>query len=87
VTGEDEGYQIFFLNRETMLPYMIQENGESPMTRAPAVQKIYLDEYMDANGYKVASKMRLVFDDEEFGSGGVEEFVPNGTIDMGIFEK
>ncbi len=87
VTDEDGDYRIFFLNAETMLPYMVQEKGTSPMTQAPAVQKVYLDEYMDAGGFKVASKMRLVFDDEEFGSGGIEEFVPNGKIDKSLFKK
>jgi len=87
VTDKDDGYRIFFLNAKTMLPYMVQEKGTSPMTQAPAVQKVYLDEYMDAGGFMVASKMRLVYDDEEFGTGGVEEFVPNGKVDMGIFKK
>jgi zinc protease len=87
VTDQDDEYRIFFLNAETMLPYMIQEKGTSPMTQAPAVQKVYFDEYMEVEGFTVTKKMRLVFDDEEFGTGGVEEFVPNAKVDMGIYKK
>jgi zinc protease len=86
VTGVGEDYRILFLG-ETGLPVMVQQPGTSPMSGAPATQKVYLDEYATFDGFTMPSRMRLVYDDEEFGKGRTEVFTANPKLDASLFVK
>jgi hypothetical protein len=57
------------------------------MTQAPVIQKVYIDEYMEADGFAMPKKMRITYDDELFGTGTVESFQANVDVDMGLFTK
>ncbi len=87
VTGVGEDYQIFFLNAADHRVVMIQSPGVSPMTQAPVTQKVYVDDYMQAEGFTMPKSLRLTYDDELFGTITVEEFQANPKVDMGLFKK
>jgi hypothetical protein len=57
------------------------------MSGAPATQKVYLDEYAVFGGFTLPSRLRLVFDDEEFGKGRTEVFTANAKVDAALFVK
>ena len=85
VTGIGSDYQIFFLWAADSRVFMIQSPGTSPMTGAPVTQKIYIDDYLEVDGYIVSKKIRLYFDDELFGEGITEEFKANTQVDGSLF--
>ena len=87
LSGVGDGYQIFFLGADDNLVKMIQSPGTAPMTGAPVTQKIYVDEYQTVDGYTMPKVIRLLYDDELFGTGTVEEFKANPKVDMSLFEK
>jgi len=86
VTGVGDDYRIVFLG-ETGLPVLVQQPGRSPMSGAPATQKMYLDEYAAFDGLNLPSRQRLVFDDEEFGKMRTEVFTANAKVDAKLFVK
>jgi zinc protease len=86
VTGVGDDYRILFLG-ENGLPVLVQQPGTSPMSGAPATQKVYLDEYAVFGGFTLPSRLRLVFDDEEFGKGRTEVFTANAKVDAALFVK
>lgn len=85
VSGIGDSYQILFLNAGTGEIYMIQSPGTSPMTGAPVTQKVYIDEYQDVDGYHVPKQVRLMYDDELFGTGTTLEFKANPKVDSALF--
>lgn len=85
VSGVGDGYQIFFLDGGEVV--MVQQPGTSPMTGAPVTQKVYVDEYGDLGGFRMPTKMRLMYDDELFGTISVEEFTANPQVDSALFQK
>ena len=87
VSGVGDDYQIFFLNAETSDVHMIQSPGQSPMTGAPVTQKVYVDEYQDLDGYHMPKVIRLMYDDELFGTGTVIDFKANPEVDAALFQK
>ncbi len=87
VTGVGEDYRIIYFGDQDGLPVMVQQPGTSPVSRAPAVQKTYLDEYKAFDGIMMPSRMRLFFDDEEFAKGRTEAFAVNPKVDPALFVK
>lgn len=87
VSGIGDSYTIFFLNAADHNVVMMQSPGNSPMTGAPVTQKVYVDEYHDLNGYHMPKKIRLMYDDELFGSGTILDFQANPEVDMALFQK
>ena len=86
VSGIGDSYQIFFLDPDNMV-YMIQSPGNSPMTGAPVTQKVYVDEYQMVDGFNMPKVIRMMFDDELFGTGTIVEFKANPKVDMSLFKK
>jgi zinc protease len=87
VTGFGDGYQIFFLDAKTRQVRMVQQPGVSPMTQAPVVQKVYVDEYAEMDGIMMPAKLRLTYDDELFGTATVEQWQADPKVDMALFKK
>ncbi len=87
VTGVGDDYRILFLDAESNQVVMVQQPGQNPGSGAPAIQKMYVDEYMEADGMVTPQKVRITYDDEPFGAGTVEAFHVNPKVDMSIFEK
>ena len=86
-TGVGEDYRIIYLDTESNQVVMVEQPGVSPMTQAPVIQKVYIDEIMEADGFTMPKKMRITYDDELFGTGTVESFQANVDVDMGLFTK
>ncbi len=86
ISGIGDSYQIFFLDAGTNLLLMAQSPGTSPMTGAPVTQKVYVDEYQDLDGFHMPRTIRIMYDDELFGTGTVEEFKANPQVDMSLFK-
>jgi predicted Zn-dependent peptidase len=86
-SGVGDDYRILYLDAASNHIVMVEQPGTSPMTGAPVVQKVYIDEYMEADGFTMPKKMRIMYDDEEFGKGTVEMFDADPTVDMSMFEK
>jgi hypothetical protein len=87
VSGVGDSYQIIFLGAEDNLVKMVQTPSTSPMTGAPVTMKVYVDEYQETDGFTMPKKIRITYDDEEFGIGTVESFVANPDVDMALFSK
>jgi len=87
VTGVGDGYSIVFLNAENNQVVMVQQQGANPASGAPAVQRVYIDEYQDVDGLSVPKKIRMTYDDEPFGAGSIESYEINPQVDMGLFSK
>ncbi|RKZ19883.1 hypothetical protein DRQ50_01215 [bacterium] len=87
VTGVGDSYQIIFLDPTNQQVVMVQQPGVSPMTQAPVIQKVIVDEYGELGGMKMPVKMQLTYDDELFGTIAVEAFEPNAAVDTKLFEK
>ncbi len=87
VTGVGDDYRIMFLDATSNQVVMVQQPGQSPMTGAPVTQKVFIDEYQEAGELVVPRVLRITYDDELFGTGTVESFVPNAKIDAGLFTK
>jgi len=86
-TGVGEDYRIIYLDTDGNQVVMVEQPGTSPMTQAPVTQKVFIDEYMEADGFAMPKKMRITYDDELFGTGTVESFKANVDVDMGLFTK
>ena len=82
-----DGYQIFFLEPDTKRVRMVQQPGTSPMTQAPVTQKVYVDAYAEMDGVQVPSTLRLMYDDELFGTATVQEWDADPEVDMALFER
>ncbi len=87
VSGVGDDYQIFFLDAATNNVHMIQSPGQSPMTGAPVTQKVFVDEYQDVDGFHMPKVIRLLYDDELFGTGTIVEFKANPKVDQALFQK
>lgn len=87
VTGVGDDYRIIFLDATSNQVVMVQQPGQSPVTGAPVTQKVYIDEYQEAGGMVMPKKLRMTYDDELFGSGTVESFVPDAKVDSALFSK
>ena len=87
VTAEGIDYQIVFLDPQSGRVRMIQSQGTSPLTQAPATQKVYVDDYQELGGFTMPKIMRLMFDDELFGTIDVQEFEANPSVDEAAFKK
>jgi len=87
VTAEGLDYQIVFLDPQSGRVGMIQSQGTSPLTQAPATQKVYVDDYQELGGFTMPKTMRLMFDDELFGTIDVQEFEANPRVDEAAFKK
>ena len=87
VTGVGDDYRIMFLNAEDNRVVMVQQPGLNPASGAPVTQKLYVDEYLEADGLVVPKKVRITYDDEPFGVGTVESFQADPKVDMGLFTK
>ena len=87
VSGIGDSYQIIFLNAADGRVVMVQQPSVSPMTGAPVTMKVYINEYMETDGFTMPKKLRIDYDDEEFGVGTVETFQANPEVDMSIFTK
>jgi hypothetical protein len=86
-TGVGDDFRIIYINAESNQVVMVEQPGTSPMTQAPVTQKVYIDEYMEADGFTMPKKMRITYDDELFGTGTVESFKVNVDVDEGLFTK
>ncbi len=86
VTVGDES-QVFFLATDTGLIRMIQDQSTNPVTRSPATRKVYVDEYAEMDGFQVPKSLRLVYDDEQFGTITVTSFEANPKVDPALFQK
>ncbi len=86
-TGVGDDFRIIYIDAESNQVVMVEQPGTSPMTQAPVTQKVYIDEYMEADGFTMPSKMRITYDDELFGTGTVESFKVNVDVDEGLFTK
>ena len=84
-TGVGKDYRIIYLDEATSQVVMVEQPGVSPMTQAPVTMKVYIDSYMEADGFTMPQKMRIMYDDELFGSGTVESFKANPAVDMSLF--
>ncbi len=87
VTGVGDDYRIMFLDASDNSVVMVQQPGLNPASGAPVTQKVYIDEYMETEGFVTAKKVRITYDDEPFGSGTVESFQADPKVDMGLFSK
>lgn len=87
VTGVGKDYRILFLSDATGLPLLVQQPGTSPMTGAPVTQKLYADEYATYDGLTMPSRLRLLYDDEEFAKVKLEAFQVNPKLDAALFTK
>jgi len=87
VTAEGIDYQIVFLDPQSGRVRMIQSQGTSPLTQAPATQKVYVDDYQELGGFTMPKTMRLMFDDELFGTIAVQQFEANPRVDEAAFKK
>ena len=87
VTGVGDDYRIMFLDASDNSVVMVQQPGLNPASGAPVTQKVYIDEYMETDGFVTAKKVRITYDDEPFGSGTVESFQADPKVDMGLFSK
>ena len=86
-TGVGEDYRIIYLDAASSRVVMVEQPGVSPVTQAPVTQKVYIDEYMETDGFTMPKTMRITYDDELFGSGSVESFKANAAVDMGLFAE
>ncbi len=86
-TGVGDDFRIIYINAESNQVVMVEQPGTSPMTQAPVTQKVYIDEYVEADGFTMPKKMRITYDDELFGTGTVESFKANVDVDEGLFTK
>ena len=86
VTVGDES-QVFFLNADTGLIWIVQNQDTNPITRSPATRKVYVDSYQEASGFRVPEAMRIAYDDEEFGTLTVKTFEANPEVDPALFQK
>ena len=87
MSGIGDSYQIIFLDAADSRVVMVQQPSQSPMTGAPVTMKVYIDEYREADGFTMPKKLRIEYDDEEFGIGTVDSFQANPEVDMSIFSK
>ncbi len=87
VTGEAIDFQIIYVDNETGLVRMVQTKGTHPVSQAPVTQKVMVDAYGNLGGFKLPTEMRILFDDEFFGTVEVQDFQANPTIDKSLFEK
>ncbi len=76
-----------FLDASDNSVVMVQQPGLNPASGAPVTQKVYIDEYMETDGFVTAKNVRITYDDEPFGSGTVESFQADPKVDMGLFSK
>ena len=65
---------------------MVEQPGISPMTQAPVTQKVYIDSYMETGDFTMPKTLRIMYDDELFGTGTVEAFEANGVVEAGLFQ-
>ena len=86
-TGVGDDYRIIYLDASSNQVVMVEQPGVSPMTQAPVTQKVYIDEYMEADGFTMPKTLRITYDDELFGTGTVESFKANGAVDEALFTK
>jgi hypothetical protein len=86
-TGVGEDYRIIYLDPESNQAVMVEQPGMSPMTQAPVVQKVYIDDFMETGGFTLPKTLRITYDDELFGTATVESFEANADVDMGLFTK
>jgi hypothetical protein len=86
-TGVGDDYRIIYIDPAAKQVVMVEQPGTSPMTQAPVTQKVYIDEYMQADGFTMPKALRIMYDDELFGSGTVESFKANGPVDEALFTK
>jgi len=85
VSGIGDSYQIFFLDTADNSVKMIQSPGTSPMTGAPVTQKVFVDAYQDLDGFRMPQTLRILYDDELFGTATIEEFKANPEVDAALF--
>jgi hypothetical protein len=86
-SGVGEDYRIIYLDPETDKAVMVEQPGMSPMTQAPVIQKVYIDDYMEAGGFNMPKTLRIMYDDELFGTATVESFEANAKVDASLFTK
>jgi zinc protease len=87
VSGIGDSYQIVFLSAADNNVVMIQSPGKSPMTGAPVTQKVFVDDYHELGGFHMPRTIRLMYDDELFGTGTITDFQANPEVDMALFKK
>jgi len=85
--GEDDDFQLYFLDAATGLVYMQQAQGNNPMTGAPATMRVYVDEHATMDGVQMPSQQRMFYDDEKFADIALKTFEANPEVDAAIFEK
>ena len=83
--GEDS--QVYFLDAETGLLWMIQNQDTNPITRSPATRKVYVDAWTTMDGFQLPESMRITYDDEEFGTLTLKSFEANPEVDPALFQK
>jgi predicted Zn-dependent peptidase len=86
-TGVGEDYRILFLDAASNQVVMVQQPGQNPASGAPVTQKVYVDEYQQLDGLVMPKKLRITYDDEEFGTGTIESFEANPKVDMALFNR
>jgi hypothetical protein len=86
-TGVGEDYRIIYLDPDSNKAVMVEQPGVSPMTQAPVVQKVFIDEYMETGGFTMPKTLRITYDEELFGTATVESFEANVKVDEGLFTK
>ncbi len=78
---------VMFIDPATDLLVMVQSPGTSPFSGGPVTQKVYVQGYQDMNGFKLPQSLRIMHDDEDFGTVAVKQFRPNPKVDPTIFRK
>ena len=68
-TGGGDDYRIIYLDADSNNVVMVEQPGISPMTQAPVTQKVYIDSYMETGEFNMPQTMRIMYDDELFGTG------------------
>lgn len=79
--------EVYFLDAQTGLIRAMQRQDTNPVTRSPATRKLSIDAYHDVAGFHLPQRMRIAYDDEEFGSLTVKTFEVNPKVDPALFKK
>jgi len=78
---------VIFLDAETGLKVMTQEQTISQMTGGPVTQKAYVVEYGELDGITMPVSVTITQDDEDYAEMKVKNFEANPVVDAALFQK
>lgn len=84
---QGEENKVYFLNAETGLLVMSQEQTISQMTGGPVTQKTYVDEYGEMDGIQMPVAMTITQDDEDYATMVIKSYDANPEVDAALFQK